>query len=82
VNKPSGARVARFFVIQYTKMGEGIYQITNGHKIYQIAVIYPKWPSITYTNMFNYKPKIITLTVEKYRTEPWSTSVNKKTLPK
>jgi hypothetical protein len=29
-----------------------------------------------------YLEKIITLTVEKYRTEPWSTSVNKKTLPK
>jgi hypothetical protein len=39
--------VARFFLTQYTKTGK-IYQIANklpnGHEIYQMAVIYSKWP--------------------------------------
>jgi hypothetical protein len=40
-------RVARFLVINYTKMGI-IYPITtklpNVHKIYQMAEIYSYWP--------------------------------------
>jgi DNA gyrase/topoisomerase IV subunit A len=34
-------RVARFFVAQHTKTGTNI---TNNHKIYQMAAKYIKWP--------------------------------------
>jgi hypothetical protein len=41
------SRVARLFVKQFTKLGK-IHQITsklpNGHKIYQMAIKYTKWP--------------------------------------
>jgi hypothetical protein len=44
-------------IFHYTiyQNGGKFYQITNGHKIYQIAVIYPKLPLITHTNIFDYK---------------------------
>jgi hypothetical protein len=36
-NKIVKNRVARFFLVQYTKMGENI---PNDHKIYQMAITY------------------------------------------
>jgi hypothetical protein len=42
------SRVARYFLMHYTKEGEKTYQITttlpNGLKIYQMAVKYSKLP--------------------------------------
>jgi hypothetical protein len=45
----SSSRVARFFSVKYTNTGKNIPQkhkiyVRNGHKIYQIAVKYTKWP--------------------------------------
>jgi hypothetical protein len=40
-------KVARFFSTQYTKMGAYIpkcLKLPKGHKMYQMAVIYSKWP--------------------------------------
>jgi hypothetical protein len=36
-----GSRVARFFLVQYTKTGENI---PNDYKIYQMAIRYSQWP--------------------------------------
>jgi hypothetical protein len=42
-------RVARFFMLKHTKTGENIpnnqkIPIPNGHKVYQKAAKYTKWP--------------------------------------
>jgi hypothetical protein len=48
-----GNRVARVFLTQYTKKGGKRYQIAtklhNGQTIYQMAVVYSKWPKNTPT---------------------------------
>jgi hypothetical protein len=45
-------RVARFLLVQHTKMGN---IIPNHHNIYQMASKYTKWPLCIYTNIFHSK---------------------------
>jgi hypothetical protein len=51
-------------------------KLPNSHKIYQIAVIYSKWPYATYTNIFHFKafqnwPKLGFLVCKYTIWQPW-----------